>query len=95
MAGIVRLNDSSTSHGDFPSSKAVSGSPNVFINGKPVIRVGDPFEEHCDSDGICHNGKASSGSSKVFANGKPICRIGDSIDCGSIMNGGSSNVFAE
>ena len=44
------------------------GSPNVFINGAPVHRIGD---------GQSHGGVQSGGSSNVFANGLGIARVGD------------------
>ena len=92
MPAVVRLGDKCSGHGCFPSRENTEGSPNVFVNGKPVHRVGDSWATHCC--GIpCHSGVASSGSSTVFVNGKPICRIGDNVSCGSKMAEGSPNVF--
>ena len=44
------------------------GSPNVFINGSPVHRIGD---------GQSHGGVQGEGSPDVFANGLGIARVGD------------------
>lgn len=73
---------------------AVSGSPNVFINGKPALRVGDPgiHAACCGSN----TWQAIQGSPNVFINGKPAHRLGDADQhCGGIgrMIEGSQNVF--
>jgi uncharacterized Zn-binding protein involved in type VI secretion len=44
------------------------GSPNVFVNGYPVHRVGD---------GESHGGIQVEGDSTVFANSIQIARVGD------------------
>ncbi|BET28548.1 MULTISPECIES: PAAR domain-containing protein [Wolbachia] len=63
----------------------ISGSRDVFINGRPVCRQGDNFSE----------GKVmTQGSKAVFVNGKAIARTGDLISCGAIAEEGSDNVFA-
>ncbi|MFP3033835.1 MAG: PAAR domain-containing protein [Wolbachia sp.] len=63
----------------------ISGSRDVFINGRPVCRQGDSLSE----------GKVmTQGSKAVFANGKAIARTGDLISCGAIAEQGSNNVFA-
>ena len=43
------------------------GSPTVFINGKPAVRVGD--RTGC--------GVVVRGSSTVYVNGRPLARAGD------------------
>ncbi len=73
---------------------AVAGSPNVFVNSKPALRVGDPgIHAAC-----CGPNKwsAASGSATVFINGKAAHRMGDSTShCGGSGNliAGSGNVF--
>ncbi|WP_374699404.1 PAAR domain-containing protein [Wolbachia endosymbiont (group A) of Limnophora tigrina] len=63
----------------------ISGSRDVFINGRPFCRQGDNFSE----------GKVmTQGSKAVFANGKAVARTGDLISCGAIAEEGSDNVFA-
>ena len=99
MPGVARLGDKCTGHDCFPPRKSNSGSPNVFINGIPALRVGDSFETHCctceDMPHGCHDGTLKSGSSSVYVNGKPLGRIGDSVSCGGTVATGSGNVFAE
>lgn len=64
----------------------VSGSNNVFVNGKQICRQGDSFSE----------GKILiEGSKTVFANGFGIGRVGDIVSCGFKVIRGSSDVFTE
>lgn len=77
-----------------PPSAAIEGSRNVFVNGKPMMRVGDAYSPHgCPTCGApSHGRKLVSGSSSVYINGKPAARIGDLIDCGGEAATGSRNV---
>lgn len=92
MPSVSLLGSYCTGHGAWPSRPSISGSSNVFFNGKPVNRLGDKWAVHCAKS--CHDGILISGSSSVFVNGLPIGRIGDFIDCGSKVADGSLNVFA-
>ena len=73
---------------------AVGGSPNVFINGRPALRVGDPgIHSACCG---ANQWKASTGSSTVFINGLPAHRMGDVTQhCGGMgkLVQGSPNVY--
>jgi uncharacterized Zn-binding protein involved in type VI secretion len=94
MLGVVRKGDMST--GDpckAPPRKAAGGSPNVFANGLPIMRVGDKYEDHSCPGSPPHSATASSGSSKVFINGRPAHRHGDKISCGSKADKCSPNVL--
>jgi len=71
-----------------------SGSADVFINGRPAARIGDPSTAHLRPGRPCrpHTASISSGSPNVFVNGKPIARAGDGLSgCTSIAQG-SPNV---
>lgn len=92
MSEAVRVDDITTGHGDFGSQTVIEGSPNVFINGKPAVTVGDKVSEHTYEDNT-HEGVVSTGSPTVFVNGKPKARKGDSVSCGGTLDSGSSNVF--
>ena len=98
MPAVTRKGDSCTGHSCFPPRNSTSGSPNVFVNGKPAHRQGDSWETHCcthtDCPHGCHSGSLASGSASVYVNGKKLGRIVDSVDCGSAVASGSSNVFA-
>ena len=73
---------------------AVAGSPDVFVNGLPAIRVGDPGV-HSSCCGP-NTWKATKGSGTVFINGKKAHRKGDADKhCGGNgkMIEGSPDVF--
>ncbi len=97
MKPIIRVGiDYSLGH-CWPPAPAVQGSPNVFIGGIPVVRVGDLYPTHpgsCGAAGPHPMGIAATGSETVFINGKPLHRQGDLISCGDIANFGSKDVLA-
>lgn len=79
----------------FPPTPATGGSPDVFVNNRPLMRVGDAYVPHgCPA---CpqppHPRALAAGSATVFINGKPAGRIGDAINCGGNAQTGSSDVF--
>lgn len=88
MPAISRVTDMSTGHDNCGPRPSIQGSPDVFINGLPVNRVGDQWAEHCN-----HGGSTIQGSANVFVNGMPVGRVGDPIDCGDTIAQGSPNVF--
>lgn len=64
---------------------AVQGSPDVFINGQPAVRVGDMYQPEFHP--------ASQGSSSVNVNGRAVVRVGDMIAGHAKASSGSGNVF--
>ena len=46
MPSAVRKDDMDSGHDGFPPRSVLSGSPNVFINGKPSSRVTDNMGSH-------------------------------------------------
>ncbi len=76
------------------TGQAVSGSPNVIVNGKPALRVDDVgIHAPCCGQNVW---TAKEGSATVFINGKPAFRKGDITEhCGGEgeLIKGSSNVF--
>ncbi len=95
MAAAARKGDMCSGHGCWPPRASTSGSPNVFINGKPALRVGDSWAAHtCPSIPETHASTQAGGSSTVFVNGRGLARIGDAVACGSSVASGSTNVFA-
>jgi hypothetical protein len=61
----------------------VEGSPNVFIGGSPVLRVGDHF---ADGSAIL------AGAAHVKINGKPAARLGDAVTGGAALAQGCPRV---
>lgn len=92
MAKATRLGDKDTGHDACPPTTLVTGSPDVFINGKAAGRVGDSYAPHGCINHPSHSGTIASGSSSVFINGKAAGRVGDPVSCGGSVAEGSSNV---
>ncbi|WP_082029594.1 PAAR domain-containing protein [Tateyamaria sp. ANG-S1] len=96
MPPAHRKGDIGSGHGcHFPPTPATGGSPDVFVNGKPLMRQGDSFASHACVRGHArtHSRALSSGSVSVFVNGSPAGRKGDSINCGGVAETASPDVF--
>lgn len=75
---------------DITGGLNLTGSPNVFINGKPVVRVGDQVAVY----GTHGTGIMATGSGTVFINGLAVCRVGDtSTNGGTAVLGAAATVF--
>jgi uncharacterized Zn-binding protein involved in type VI secretion len=68
MPAAIRIGDPTAC-----SDHDAGGSPNVFINGIPVGRIGDPTTGH----GCWHPNSNLQGSPDVFANNIGVTRVGD------------------
>ncbi len=85
MPGIVRKTD------DSAGGPLLGGSPNVFVNGKSAVRVGDSVADHGLSP---HTTATMAGSSpNVFVNNIKVSREADAASCTCTATG-SPNVFA-
>jgi|TARA_R110001592_G_scaffold6599_1_gene35597 uncharacterized Zn-binding protein involved in type VI secretion len=100
MPGISRNNDlAATGHGCSPVAGCIATARTVFINGRRVLRPGDPLKPHfipkLKPPPLCipHAAMVNRGSRSVFAEGKRVARRGDSADFGAMI-GASRNVFA-
>lgn len=104
MPSVTRVGDTTVGSCDVgedccPHGRAGTnsiGSPNVFINGEALHRLGDQGPCNCPHGGVFNT---TSSSSTVFCNGIGVSRIGDSTSCGNCgcggsHIGGSPNVFA-
>lgn len=79
-----------------PPTFSLVGSPDVIINGYPVVRIDDNYSQtHCCGIACHQMGLALGGSTTVFANGKGIHRDGDKISCGDVGDNGSSDVLID
>ncbi|TBW34598.1 hypothetical protein EYW49_17775 [Siculibacillus lacustris] len=62
---------------------AIAGSPNVYVNERPALRVSDPGM-HAACCGP-NTWKVAAGSSTVLINGLPAARVGDmTAHCGGM-----------
>ncbi|MGF1725665.1 type VI secretion system PAAR protein [Photobacterium nomapromontoriensis] len=89
----ARLGDQGSGHDGFPPTIIISGSSNVFIEGKPAARVGDTLIPHAKPKNPPHPRSVAQGSSSVFINGRPAVFDGCDISCGGVIIGGSGTVF--
>lgn len=92
MPAITRLGDYCTGHDCHPPRPSTQGSPDVFVNGIPVHRVGDLWGPH-SCDGPPHTSILIQGAPGVLVNGQPVGRVGDLIACGSFVATGSPDVI--
>ncbi len=90
MSKAVKVGDIGTEHGGFHETKVISGSPDVFIDGMPVARVGDQLALHDKPKNPPHGRVIVSGSTTVFINGKPMAITGGAISCGGVTIGSGS-----
>lgn len=74
---------------DVAGGVIASGSQNVFVNDRPLVRVGDRISGHGSGK---HGGPVmATGSSTVKTNGISTCKQGDVASCGHSATG-SDNV---
>jgi len=76
---------------DYAGGLILTGSPNVFINGKPVVRVGDVVSPH--GSGSHGSAVMATGSATFSVNGIPVCRVGDLASCGHVGSPGSTQTI--
>jgi len=67
----------------------IKGSPNVYFEGKPVARVGDPVlcSDHPDPPPVI-----AEGAKTVYANGKQIARLGHRTTCDANINSAAATI---
>lgn len=96
MPRVTRLGDMCSGHGCHPPRANIEGSDNVFVNSISAHREGDAWAVHqCPPKRRAPHGSVlAKGSKTVYVNGKPLGRVNDPIACGSVVVGGSNNVFA-
>jgi uncharacterized Zn-binding protein involved in type VI secretion len=73
------------------TGKLVTGSPDVFINGRPAV-IAHASTGECDEHGPGPQ-KVAEGSSRVYINGFPAARTGDHLTCSAAISAGSPDVF--
>jgi len=86
--------DVCSGHDACPARKAIEGSPDVFLEGHAVVRLGDLWETHGCPAHSPHKGKVIQASDEVTVNGLPVVRVGDPLDCGSKVKTGSDLLYA-
>nr|WP_287147122.1 type VI secretion system PAAR protein [Aeromonas sp.] len=75
----AKVGDIGTDHDGFHPTVIIAGSPDVFIDGIPAARVGDPLAPHDKPNNPPHPRSIASGSSTVLINGKPAALTGGAV----------------
>ncbi|MDX7783028.1 type VI secretion system PAAR protein [Aeromonas caviae] len=91
----AKVGNIGTDHDGFHPTPIIAGSPDVFIDGIPAARVGDPLAPHDKPNHPPHPRKIASGSSTVFVNGKPLAITGGSVDCGGVIIGSGTVIVGD
>lgn len=90
----AKVGDIGTDHDGFHPTAITAGSPDVFKDGIPVARVGDPLVPHDKPNNLPHPRAIASGSSTALANGKSLAITGGGVDCGGVIIGSGVGVQA-
>ncbi|WP_026332787.1 MULTISPECIES: type VI secretion system PAAR protein [unclassified Thioalkalivibrio] len=88
---IMVVGDLDTGHDGYPPTPVISGSPSVFVNGRPVAREGDPLAPHKKSGKSTHTRNIAPGGSTVLVDGRPVALTGHPVSCGGVMVGGGGS----
>ena len=91
----AKIGDIGTDHDGFHPTAITAGSPDVFIDGIPAARVGDPLASHDKPNNPPHPRSIASGSSTVFVNGKPLAITGGAVDCGGVIIGSGTVIVGD
>lgn len=91
----AKVGDIGTDHDGFHPTAIIAGSPDVFIDGIPAARVGDPLAPHDKPNNPPHPRSIASGSSTVFVNGKPLAITGGAVDCGGVIIGSGTVIVGD
>jgi uncharacterized Zn-binding protein involved in type VI secretion len=91
----AKVGNIGTDHDGFHPTPIIAGSPDVFIDGIPAARVGDPLALHDKPNHPPHPRKIASGSSTVFVNGKPLAITGGAVDCGGVIIGSGTVIVGD
>lgn len=91
----AKVGNIGTDHEGFHPTPITAGSLDVFIDGIPAARVGDPLAPHDKPNHPPHPRKIASGSSTVLVNGKPLAITGGAVDCGGVIIGSGTVIVGD
>lgn len=84
------MSNQGSDHAGFPPTPITAGSGDVFIDGMPCARVGDPLAPHSKPNHPPHGRAIAAGAASVLVNNKPIAIHGSAITCGGTVIAGTS-----
>jgi len=93
MPAICRLGDYETGHDLCPPVPCVTASPDCYVNGIAIHRLGDLWQTHGCKQHPSHQDSTIGASPNCFVNGIPIARVGDAVSNGASVRDGSPNCF--
>lgn len=93
MPAVARVGDQGIPH--CSSYTLATGSPDVFVNGRPVAFNGTSSTLHLTPFRKCrpHVSQVIARPRDVFVNGRPIACVGDSLSGCTAIATGSPDVF--
>lgn len=93
MPAVARIGDRGIPH--CSGFTLVTGSSDVFVNGRPVAYTGSKSTPHLIPARKCkpHVSSVIARPRNVFVNGRPIACIGDPLSTCTAIASGSTNVF--
>lgn len=86
MSAPIALVTSVLTHG----ARIISGSPDRYVNGIAVARLGDPVACPHHGHGLNH---IAAVSINQMTDSKPLAHVGARAACGAIIITGSPNVY--
>lgn len=93
MPAVARIGDRGIPH--CSGFSIVTGSPDVFVNGRPVAFLGSKSSPHLFPARRCkpHVSSVIARPRGVFVNGRPIACVGDPLTACTAIATGSADVF--
>jgi uncharacterized Zn-binding protein involved in type VI secretion len=78
---------------DVAGGAVTSTTDRMTVEGKPVLRLGDPVARH--GDGAHAAAVMASASSRLIVSGIGVCRLGDLASCGHALAASATRAFTE
>lgn len=93
MPAVARVSDKGVPH--CSGFSILTGSSDVFVNGRPVAFSGSKSSPHLTPSKRCftHTSTVVASPRNVFVNGRPIACVGDKLTMCTAIATGSSDVF--
>lgn len=86
MSAQIALLNSAMTHG----ARILAGSPDRYVNGIPIVRLGDPISCPKDDHGI---NRIVHVNVSQQTDSKPVAHVGAVAECGAEIITGSESVY--